>query len=328
MIGETDGSLRRELIITDESFVFRTEVNERANIARNSKNRAMKGGKCILPSDSMSHWAKKRKNGDVVLMAPNRPILYDDFKELSEDSQRKYLQGLIDNHGGTTERIAKMWGVSEAKVKNYRQLLGIKSYFLDPSRDYEDIKIDAKKWESFLAEGNFMKEPMQYDAFKMLSTNEKKEYLHFLIEDLDASPKEIADLFGCVDSNVRTIFKKLGIQTKPLGTRYTHTKWNEWLQKYDAHCGVHQIDENHYEYSNAEPTIPENHINITETDATEPISIEQKPVKIRESDIPYLNLIMTVKDYEQIFDILKTLPRAQSGTITFTFGEESEKIGT
>lgn len=135
-------------------------------------------------------------------------------------------------------------------------------------------------------------------------------------------------MFGCVDSNIRTIFKKLEIQTKPLGTRYSHTKWNEWIQKYETHCGVHQIDETHYDYPNTEPMIPETPEEPSVVDHTEYIPTEQKPIEIRESDIPYLNLIMTVKDYEQIFDILKTLPRAQSGTITFTFGEESEKLET
>lgn len=164
--------------MTDESFVFRTEVNERANIARSSKNRVSKSG-CILPSDHISHWAKKRKNGDVVIMTPNRPILYDDFKELSEDSQREYLQGLIDNYGGTTERIAKMWGVSEATIKNHRQLLGTKTRLFNPIKDNEDFEIDAQKWEHFLSEVDFLKEPMSYKDFKVLSTNEKKNIFIF-----------------------------------------------------------------------------------------------------------------------------------------------------
>ena len=120
--------------------------------------------------------------------------------------------------------------------------------------------------------------------------------------------------------------KKLGIQMHDRAYRYSHKIWEEWLEKYDAHCGVRQTDETSYDYPNIEPSIPIPSDNPTITDTSKIEDTEQKPIEIREADIPYLNLIMTVKDYDQIFDILKTLPRAQSGTITFTFGEESEKI--
>lgn len=311
--------------MTDEAFIYRNDVNERANIARLSKSRVSKSG-CRLPSDNMSHWAKKRQNGALITVYPDRPILYDDFKELGEDSQREYLQGLIDNHGGTTERIAKMWGVSEAKVKNHRQLLGIKSY-ISYSANGLDMQ-DAMKWTEFLCAGDFLKEPMSYADFKKLSKNEKKAYLNYLNIELDGSPDEIAYMFGINHTNVREWLKKCEVAVHTKAYRYGHTKWNDWLKKYDANCGVHQIDEQTYESNCIEPNIPVPEDAPSTTESTEPGSTEQTTVEIRESDIPYLNLIMTVKDYEQIFDILKTLPRAKAGTITFTFGEEDDKVET
>ena len=313
--------------MTDETFVYRSDVNERANVAKLSKKRVSKSG-CTLPSDNMSHWAKKKENGDIIIMAPNRPILYDDFKELSEEMQKQYLQSLIDNYGGTTERIAKMWSISESKVKFHRQTLGVQTRLVDPIRDYEDIELDAQKWGGFLTANSFLREPMKIDSFHRLTKNEQKNYLEFLVNDLEGSCKEIGEMLGVSEERVRQFKNKFGFPPVKRNFRYPHVKWNEWIIKYDTHCGVHQIDETHYEYPNVEPMIPENHIDISTTDTTEPISIEQKPIEIKESDIPYLNLIMTVKDYEQIFDILKTLPRAESGTITFTFGEESEKLAT
>lgn len=313
--------------MTDEAFVYRNDVNERANIARLSKNRVSKSG-CRLPSDNMSHWAKKRQNGALITVYPDRPILYDDFKELCEDSQREYLQGLIDNHGGTTERIAKMWGISEAKVKNHRQILGVKASVIRVKDIDESIELDGLKWTAFLCRGDFLKEPMSYEDFKKLSDNEKKCYLNFLNIELDGSPEEIARLFGINHTNVRVWLKRCNIESRGKNYRYSHANWNEWLKKYDAHCGVRQIDEQTYEGGCIEPNIPVPEDAPSTTESTDPKSTEQTTVEIRESDIPYLNLIMTVKDYEQIFDILKTLPRAKAGTITFTFGEEDDTVET
>lgn len=297
--------------MTDEMYIYRSDINERSNVAKLSKNR-LHNGKCTLPSDSISHWAKKKKNGSVIIMSPDRPILYDDFAELCEDSQRKYLQSLIDNHGGTTERIAKMWNVSEATVKNHRQTLGVKSAYMMP-RDNTDQYFEtcSLKWTEFLCFGDFLKEPMSYAEFKKLSDNEKRWYLNYIQEELDGSPSEIADMFEIFRTSVYSLYKKYGISSNEKGHRYSHVKWNEWLKKYNANCGVHQTD------------VPEDA--QMETNHTEVTDTEQQPIVIRESEIPYLNLIMTVKSYEQIFEVLKTIPRAEKGTITFTFGEEEKE---
>ena len=305
--------------MTDEVFVYQSDVNERANVAKLSKNRMRKGG-CTLSSDNMSHWAKKRKNGSVIIMSPDRPILYDDFKELSEESQKEYLQSLIDNHGGTTERIAKMFGISEAKTKNHRQLLGVVNNTIPIDPVYSGLK-----WTEFLCAGDFLKEPMSYAEFKKLSNNEKKYYLTYIRDELDGSPSEVATLFGTGKTHVLGLYKKYGIPSHGKGYRYGHIKWNEWVAEYDAHCGVHQIDDNEYEGYFIEPAIeiPENA--PTEINSTEMTDTEQTPIEIRDSEIPYLNLIMTVKDYDQIFEILKTIPKAERGTITFTFGKEEKE---
>lgn len=305
--------------MTNERYAFVEDVKNRKNVARSGGKRGKSRYGCSLPSDSMSHWAKKRENGDVVIMAPDRPIIYEDFKELSEDMQRQYLQGIIDNYGGTTERIAKMWGVSEAKVKNHRQLLGIKNP--QPSLGaLWDIDSGAR-WTGFLSGIDFLSEPMSYEEFKKLSTNEKKQYLHFLVDDLEASPAEISGLFGIVSQNIRALLKKNGIPPKGREYRYNHKKWEEWLEKYKSEAET-VVEESEEPESEPIPNdLPEDGIEMTEEPDEDPIELIAPvgPKGMEDYEIEYINVTMTVYSMDQIPEIFSKLPKAHNGSVTFQF---------
>lgn len=302
--------------MTDERYSYVEDVKNRKNVARSGGKKGKSRYGCSLPSDIMSHWAKKRENGDVVIMAPDRPIIYEDFKELSEDMQRQYLQGIIDNYGGTTERIAKMWGVSEAKVKNHRQLLGIKNP--QPSLGaLWDIDSGAR-WTGFLSGIDFLSEPMSYEEFKKLSTNEKKQYLRFLVDDLEASPAEISGLFGIVSQNIRVLLKKNGIPPKGREYRYNHKKWEEWLEKYKNNDSVME-EENKVTEHIQEP------IECKEepTEYKEEPKIEEKSKEIIiHNEISSMQVHMHVDNQDQIIEMLSKLPKAKKGQIMFVWGED------
>ena len=302
--------------MTDERYSYVEDVKNRKNIARSGGKKGKSRYGCSLPSDSMSHWAKKRENGDVVIMAPDRPIIYEDFKELSEDMQRQYLQGIIDNYGGTTERIAKMWGVSEAKVKNHRQLLGIKNP--QPSLGaLWDIDSGAR-WTGFLSGIDFLSEPMSYEEFKKLSTNEKKQYLHFLVDDLEASPAEISGLFGIVTQNIRVLLKKNGIPPKGREYRYNHTKWEEWLEKYENSDSVMEEENKVTEHIQESIECKEEPIEYKE----EPKIEEKSKEIIIHNEIPSMQVHMYVDNQDQIIEMLSKLPKAKKGQIMFIWGKE------
>ena len=302
--------------MTDERYSYVEDVKSRKSVARSGGKKGKSRYGCTLPSDSMSHWAKKRENGDVVIMAPDRPILYDDFKELSEDMQRQYLQGIIDNYGGTTERIAKMWGVSEAKVKNHRQLLGIKNP--QPSLGaLWDIDSGAR-WTGFLSGIDFLSEPMSYEEFKKLSTNEKKQYLHFLVDDLEASPVEISGLFGIVSQNIRALLKKNGIPPKGREYRYNHKKWEEWLEKYENRDSVMEEENKVTEHIQDSIECKEEPIEYKE----EPKIEERSKEIIIHNEIPSMQVHMYVDNQDQIIEMLSKLPKAKKGQIMFVWGKE------
>ena len=302
--------------MTDERYSYVEDVKNRKNVARSGGKKGKSRYGCTLPSDAMSHWAKKRENGDVVIMAPDRPIIYEDFKELSEDMQRQYLQGIIDNYGGTTERIAKMWGVSEAKVKNHRQLLGIKN----PQSSLGvlwDIDSGAK-WTGFLSGIDFLSEPMSYEEFKKLSTNEKKQYLRFLVDDLEASPAEISGLFGIVTQNIRVLLKKNGIPPKGREYRYNHKKWEEWLEKYKNNDSVMEEENKVTEHIQESIECKEEPIEYKE----EPKIEEKSKEIIIHNEIPSMQVHMHIDNQDQIIEMLSKLPKAKKGQIFFIWGKE------
>ena len=77
-----------------------------------------------------------------------------------------------------------------------------------------------------------LSKPMTYEQFKLMPRDLQREYLLKLRNDMHASSRVIAQMFGCSDETVRVAIHNLGINTggkKMLMNFDQLTRWNNWL---------------------------------------------------------------------------------------------------
>lgn len=77
-----------------------------------------------------------------------------------------------------------------------------------------------------------LSKPMTYEQFKLMPRDLQREYLLKLRNDMHASARVIAQMFGCSDETVRVAIHNLGINTggKKLYMNLDQLmRWNNWL---------------------------------------------------------------------------------------------------
>lgn len=238
---------------------------------------------------------KQDANSRWISVTYDRPISFDKFLAYSNDDKKKYLQIVIDNHGGTTCRIAEMFGCTEANVKKFRQDLDIKN----PVYKYVNADIDIL-WEIFLTRDEFLRKPMSYDNFKTLDWYDQSYYMNFLTEKLGAGINRISsELFGCAQSTLESYLKhnKISYYRKGKGYRMLDEKriqWEEWLGKDDR----------------------------PEQKTEEKTQTVEEPEEPESYVIPSMQAHFRIDSQDQIIELLSKLPKAKKGQIFFIWGKE------
>lgn len=77
-----------------------------------------------------------------------------------------------------------------------------------------------------------LSKPMTYEQFKLMPRDLQREYLLKLRNDMHASTRVIAQMFGCSDETVRVVIRNLGINTggkKMYMNLDQLMRWNNWL---------------------------------------------------------------------------------------------------
>ncbi len=119
---------RRETDFVERMFA--EDVREKKKIANQARyrKRGSKSRRCDLASDKMTHKQWTERCGKIVSCNFNEPISWRDFTELSADTQREYLSGLIHRYGTTASDLARMFGVTARTVTAYcgREDIGIR----------------------------------------------------------------------------------------------------------------------------------------------------------------------------------------------------------
>lgn len=85
---------------------FDWDVLQKKRIANNARRmkRGSKSKKCALPSDRMTPAEWKRRNGEVNTYTLNRPMSWDDFKNMPLDLQQSYID-IVQSRFGTSVNI-------------------------------------------------------------------------------------------------------------------------------------------------------------------------------------------------------------------------------
>lgn len=297
--------------MTDERYSYVEDVKNRKNVARSSGKKGKSRYGCSLPVDYMTTKEKRDANSRWISITYNRPISFDKFLAYSDDDKKQYLQKVVDNHGGTTSRVAAMFGCTEARVKKFRQDLDIKN----PLYTYNDNLNTL--WNDFLAKDEFLRKPMSYDNFKTLDWYDQLYYMNFLTEKLGAGINRISsELFYCAQSTLEQYLNrnKISYYRKGKGYRMLDEKlnqWEEWLGKDDEP-----------EQKTDEPEQKTEETYIPKDTPNEEIHPVEEPDETESYVIPSMQVHLRIDSQDQIIEMLSKLPKARKGQIMFVWGKE------
>lgn len=114
--------------MTDEKYVFVTDVRDKKRTARGSFNKrthAGKGGAVKFPSDFLTRKELNAMNGEVKSYRLNDPMTWAEFKAMPDEIKISYISALRNKFGVPDSRIAKMMGTNVCSMSQMLTKLGI-----------------------------------------------------------------------------------------------------------------------------------------------------------------------------------------------------------
>ena len=300
--------------MTDERYSYVEDVKNRKSVARSGGKKGKSRYGCMLPVDYMTTKEKRDANSRWISITYDRPISFDKFLAYSDDDKKQYLQNVVDNHGGTTSRVATMFGCTEAGVKKFRQDLGIKS----PLYNYNDNLNTL--WNDFLTKDEFLRKPMSSDDFKALDYYDQTRYISFLVETMGVTVDRISsELFGQAKGSLGQYLKDHSIPYYHRGKGYRMPEekikaWEDWLGKNDES-----------EQKTEETEEPEQKTEENYTPMNAPVEKTQTVEEPEETEsyvIPSMQAHFRIDSQDQIIEMLSKLPKARKGQIFFIWGKE------
>ena len=142
-----------------------------AHSASKKANRNKRG--CRLPHESMTKKELASMNEIISTVNLTKPMAWEEFKALRPDLQAKYYNGIIDDYGVGSRKIAEMFGVSATAVYKHMKRIGVP--FKRTEQRGQLSKERLNKWAGFLAQDDrFVKEKME-EKPKEKAEAEKKE---------------------------------------------------------------------------------------------------------------------------------------------------------
>ena len=99
--------------MTDEEYLFRQDVKEKAITARSSHKRGNSRRRhCSFSTDHMTRREWEKMNGPVRSVKLDRALTWDQFSDLSESLRKQYIQNILNNYDVGPNALARMFGVS------------------------------------------------------------------------------------------------------------------------------------------------------------------------------------------------------------------------
>jgi len=100
--------------MTDEEYIFKQDVREKAITARSShKVGSARRRKCSFSTDHMTKKEWEKMNGPVYRITPGEAMPWASFKALPETLQKKYIECILEKYKVGPNAIARMFGISK-----------------------------------------------------------------------------------------------------------------------------------------------------------------------------------------------------------------------
>ena len=114
--------------MNDTTYTFISDIREKKSMASGARHRVSgaKSKKCTLPHENLTPAQLRRRNGPVKTYSCAKPCTYKEFKAMPEKVQWFYIDTCLNTFGGSTSKLAAMWGVTTQCVRVNMKRLGIK----------------------------------------------------------------------------------------------------------------------------------------------------------------------------------------------------------
>lgn len=153
--------------MTDEKYIFLSEIGDKKRTARGSFNKVRgPGRKVMFPSDYMSEKERNAMNSAVTTYDLAKPMKWAEFCAMPDDLRRDYILRCQKVYRAGDAALGEMMGVSKTLLLKQRKMLGIESV----GRGCAPLP----EWESFLKYGTPTREA---SAVKDLIPPELREKL-------------------------------------------------------------------------------------------------------------------------------------------------------
>ena len=111
--------------MTDEAYLFKQDVREKAITARSShKVGSSRRRKCRFSSDRLTKKEWEKLNGPIHTITPGVAMTWEAFKAVPDTLQKKYIEGILEKYKVGPNAIARMFGISGTYCGNYLRGLG------------------------------------------------------------------------------------------------------------------------------------------------------------------------------------------------------------
>ncbi len=100
---------------------FEYECLERRRLARQARyrKRGSKSRKCPMSTDHMTHKQWKERCEAIVSIRMGKPVSWENFKEMSKQTQEEYIKDLMETYGANATSLAEMFGIQPLTVRRY-----------------------------------------------------------------------------------------------------------------------------------------------------------------------------------------------------------------
>lgn len=130
-------------------FDFDCLERKRISYGARHRKRGSKSRACSLPSDYLTKKQWKERNGPCMTMNLNKPMRWEEFKNLSDGMQSEYLQHITDTFKVGRSKIASdLFGCTSDTLKKYVDSRGLDVVFHSASGSKPRDQVEA--WREFL----------------------------------------------------------------------------------------------------------------------------------------------------------------------------------
>lgn len=135
--------------MNEYEYQFMQDCREKKRTASGARHRATRGKRSFTvhnPSDYLTQKQIKEMSSPATTFQA-RPMTYDEFKIMTEDQQKAYLNYLLSEYGISIRAIGRMMDVSLYTINRYIQRFGI-----NVIKRTRITKAEQERWDQFLSQ--------------------------------------------------------------------------------------------------------------------------------------------------------------------------------